>query len=110
MQLSTNCGLDNFITVKKISFYLHQKFILQLVNNCTYSTIAFSCIKSSLAELNVQFHFFVPCPPLGLLPVLEPLGGDTDATHLLCPALRCGSRAGVILGRTSGSEVDASPV
>ena len=46
MQLSTNCVLDNFITVQ-ILFTLYQKLILQLVDNYTYGTIAFSCIKSS---------------------------------------------------------------
>ena len=52
--------------------------------------------------------FFSTRPSLGLLPVLEPLGGGTDA--YTCLALPCGSRAGADLGRTSGSEDDASPV
>ena len=47
VQLSTNCGLDNFITMQ-ILFSLYQEPILQLVDNCTYGTIAFPCIKSSL--------------------------------------------------------------
>ena len=63
-----------------------------------------------LNQGQASFLFFLYPPPPGLLPVLGPLGSWTDATHLPCPALPCGSTAGVILGRTSGSEVDASPV
>ena len=32
--------------------------------------------------------FFLFSPPLGLLPVLGPLGNGTDATHQPSPALR----------------------
>ena len=52
-QLSANCGLDNFITVQ-ILFSFNYKPILQLVDNCTYGTIAFPCIKSSLIEVNIN--------------------------------------------------------
>ena len=44
---STNGGLDNFIT-EQILFSLCQKPILQLDDSCTYGTIAFLCMKSSL--------------------------------------------------------------
>ena len=49
VRLSTNSGFENFITVQ-ILFSLHKKPILQLVDNCTYGTIAFPCIKSYLAD------------------------------------------------------------
>ena len=48
VQLSTNCELDNFITLQ---FLLYQKPILQLADNCTYGTMAFSGIKSSMHKL-----------------------------------------------------------
>ena len=43
VHLSTNCGLDNLITVQ-ILFLLYYKPILQLVDDCTYGTIAFPCM------------------------------------------------------------------
>ena len=46
-ELSTNCGLDHF-TKTQILLFIYQKPILQLVDNYTYGTIAFPCIKSSL--------------------------------------------------------------
>ena len=54
VQLSTNCRLDNFITVQ-ILFLMYQKAILQLVENCKYGTIAFPCIKSSLVKATKVF-------------------------------------------------------
>ena len=54
VQLSTNCGLDNSFTAQiLLSFY--RKPILQLVDNCTYGTIAFLCIKSSLPHCKKLF-------------------------------------------------------
>ena len=47
------------------------------------------------------FSFFCTRLSQGLLPVLGPLGGGTDA--YTCLALPCGSRAGADLGWTSGS-------
>ena len=52
VQLSINCGLDNFTTVQNL-FSLYQKPILQLVDNCTYGTIAFPCIKSFLLRVKI---------------------------------------------------------
>ena len=51
VQLSTNCGLNNFITVQ-ILLSLYQKPILQLVDNYTYGTLSFPCIKSTLVTLS----------------------------------------------------------
>ena len=65
-------------------------------------------MTSTLAFLLCGPLFFSTRPSPGLLPVLGPLGGSTDA--YTCLAMPCGSRAGADLGRTSGSEVDASPV
>ena len=48
----TNSGLDSFITTKTI---LHAP-ILQLVDNCTYGTIAFLYIKSSLTSGRTERH------------------------------------------------------
>ena len=48
VQLSTNYGPNNFITIKNI-FSLHQKPIPQMVDSCTYNIIFFPRIKSSLA-------------------------------------------------------------
>ena len=59
VKLSTNYGLDNSITVQ-FFFSLYLKPILQLVDNCTYGTIAFPCIKSSLISAIVHtFHSFL---------------------------------------------------
>ena len=49
VQLSTNCGLDNFITVQ-ILFSLYQKAYSSVGWQLTYGTIAFLCIKSSLSQ------------------------------------------------------------
>ena len=49
VQLSTNCVLDHFITVQ-ILFLKYQNPIPQLVDNCTYGTIAIPFIKSSLVS------------------------------------------------------------
>ena len=61
-----------------------------------------------LLKIQTLSFFFNTHPSPGLLLVLGPLGGGTDA--FTCLALLCGSRAGADLGRTSGSEDDASPV
>ena len=58
VQLSTNCGLDNFITV--LVLFSFKKPILQLVDNATYGTIAFPCVKSSLVRASNIGQFFEP--------------------------------------------------
>ena len=58
VQLLNNFGVDSFITVQ-ILFSLYQKPILQLVDNCTYVTIAYPFTKSSLhakSFLNLRFY------------------------------------------------------
>ena len=83
VQLSPNCGLDNFISIHFFSLY--KKPILKQVDDCTYSTIALPCIKSSLvigvrsnviSKLIISFLFSFPflCVCfLFFLPLLSPL-------------------------------------
>ena len=53
VQLSTNCGLDNYITVQ-ILFLLYHKPILQSVDKNTYGTIDYRCIKKKGKKCNKQ--------------------------------------------------------
>ena len=74
VQLSTNCGLNDFINVKNI-LSLHQKPILLLVDNIKYGTIAFQCVKSSLnkhfspghaQDYNSNYFLMHQMVPLGI--------------------------------------------
>ena len=63
VRLSTKCGLDEFITVQ-ILLILYQKPILQLVDNCTFGTIAFPCSLVKMTgkqwpNLIQQHHQFI---------------------------------------------------
>ena len=68
---------NNFITVKAIISF-HQKPILQLVDSCTYGTIAFPCIKISLLGLGWSHIFgmaaclFLYCSVLVSLTIVLP--------------------------------------
>ena len=49
VQLSTNCRISFWYNVNKICTVIKLSST-QLVDNCTYGTIAFLCIKSSLKQ------------------------------------------------------------
>ena len=70
--------LDNFINVQ-ILFSLYQKPILQLVDNCTYGTIAFQCIKSSLVQMDSLD--LILCLMHHSRPVLPNVGSVTAQTN-----------------------------
>ena len=103
VRLSTNCRLDNFITVKNI-FSLHQKPILELVDSCTYGTIAFPYIKSSLFLLFCQIvnklRFNCSCPvnhypPLSLSLSLSCLHSFT-CILIMTVCIECTQQTGIV--------------